>query len=262
MSVTRKIGRRKFLAMGGSAAATAIVLGAGGWMGGIGPELEAAGPQGKLVFRDPEPTRLPDTVRIEIETLRGSPTGLLHMAKEANSGIIMIGSNAGGIGGPASVYQPLATLLQNDGITALRLECRKLDSSEECAYDVLAAIDALREQGVESFVLVGWGFGGAVAIQAGASSRAVYGVAAIASQIIDGTVEIIASLSPRSVLLIHGEDDFSVPAFFSKELYQKAGQPKELVIYEGTGRHMYSHANELLEKLYVWSTATLLGNPG
>jgi uncharacterized protein len=44
-----------------------------------------------------------------------------------------------------------------------------------------------------------------------------------------------AAISPRPVLFIHGDKDGVVPVRMSRELYEKAGEPKRLWIIEGAG---------------------------
>ncbi len=48
-------------------------------------------------------------------------------------------------------------------------------------------------------------------------------------------VDVIGSISPRPVLLIHGTKDETLPVRNSYQLYEAARDPKELVVYEGVG---------------------------
>ena len=48
----------------------------------------------------------------------------------------------------------------------------------------------------------------------------------------------IDKISPRPLLLIHGEQDELIPVSQAKELFEKAGQPKELVILPGLGHRL------------------------
>lgn len=48
-------------------------------------------------------------------------------------------------------------------------------------------------------------------------------------------VDVIGSISPRPVLLIHGAKDETLPVRNSYQLYEAARDPKELVVYEGVG---------------------------
>lgn len=166
----------------------------------------------------------------------------------------MVGGAGGGIHGPAASYEELANRLQGDGVSALRLDYREPNYLQECVYDVLAGIDALGREGV---VLVGWSFGGAVVISAGAASDTVAGVATVASQTY-GT-QAVRELSPtKSLLLIHGTADEVLPSYLARDLYARAGEPKELVLYPGDGHGIERHRSEMLEKLHGWSREVLL----
>ena len=193
---------------------------------------------------------------IEIATSGGPVRGVLHAVEGARAAILMVSGAGGGVTGPANVYEPLANRLQPDGVTGLRLDYRQPNQLEDCVQDVFAAIDELERRGVERVVLVGWSFGGAVGISAGAASDAVGGVATVASQTY-GT-DAVDELSPKSLLLIHGTADTVLPHSLSQQLYAQAGEPKELVLYEGDGHGIDQHGSEMLEKLYGWSKALLL----
>ena len=186
--------------------------------------------------------------------------GVLHPAADARSAVVMVGGAGGGIHGPAGIYEELATRLQARGIAALRLGYRKLNYLEDCIYDVLATLVALDQQGINRAALLGWSFGGAVAISAGAVSDAVAGVATVASQTYGAGA--VGRLSPKSLLLIHGTADKVLPYYLSKNLYDRAGEPKELVLYPEDGHGVERHRSEMLEKLYEWSRELLLVKGG
>ena len=117
---------------------------------------------------------MPQAVEIEITTPRGMVHGILHVAEAARGAIVMVGGAGGGVHGPAGVYEKLALRLQAAVITSVCLDYRHPNHLAECVYDVLAGIEALAQGGVERVVLLGWSFGGAVVITAGArSERAV-----------------------------------------------------------------------------------------
>ncbi|PWH17117.1 MAG: alpha/beta hydrolase [Anaerolineae bacterium] len=48
-------------------------------------------------------------------------------------------------------------------------------------------------------------------------------------------IDVIGQISPRAVLLIHGAQDTTLPVRNSYQLYQAAGDPKELVVYQTVG---------------------------
>src|SRR5262249_28683914 len=166
----------------------------------------------------------------------------------------------GGWGGRGGFSEPLAEQLQKAGIIALRIDYREPNDLRESIYDVLAGVEAVRQQGVERVVLLGWSFGGAVVITAGVASDIVVGVATIACQ--NFGAEAAPDLSPKSLLIIHGQDDRMTPDQYSRDLYARAGEPKELVLYPGCGHDLAQHTSEALDKLYAWSRKLLLISAG
>jgi len=166
----------------------------------------------------------------------------------------MVGGAGGDTTGPANIYDELATRLQTGGAEALRLEYRTPNQLDACVYDLLAGIEALGQR----VVLVGWSFGGAVVISAGAESEDVVGVATVASQ--TSGAEAVGELSPeKSLLLIHGTADRVLLYELSERQYAQAGEPKELVLYPDDGHGVERHRSEMLEKLHGWSRDLLLG---
>lgn len=202
----------------------------------------------------------PQMVEVEIHTPQGVIRGLLRKAEGARGATLMVGGAEGGLDGPSGIYEPLAERLQKAGITALRLDYRLPNDLAECVYDVLAGIEAVRQQGVERVALLGWSFGGAVAINAGVASDMVVGVAAVACQTFGA--EAVVDLSPKSLLLMHGTGDQMAPDICSRELYARASEPKELALYPGDDHGLTLHASEALDKLYAWSRKLLLISAG
>ncbi|MCU1677287.1 MAG: phospholipase, partial [Frankiales bacterium] len=130
--------------------------------------------------------------------------------------------------GPSHVYPDLAGRLRAGGVATLRLEYRHAGHLGSCVGDVLAAIDHLVERDVRHVVLVGWSFGGAVAVATGATSGRVNGVATIASQTFGA--DAVARLAPRPLLVVHGTDDQILPVVLSERLYAAARDPRQLVL--------------------------------
>jgi len=127
-----------------------------------------------MISESEEPEAVQQTV--EVSTPRGKVHGVFYPADGARGAVVMVGGAGGGLHGPSGTYEELATLLQGEGATALRLEYRAPNYLDECVYDVLVAIAALGDRGVDRVVLVGWSFGGAVVISAGAESETVVGL--------------------------------------------------------------------------------------
>jgi dienelactone hydrolase len=198
----------------------------------------------------------PTTAEVEIFTPEGVIKGLLHRAEGSHGAMIMVSDAKGGLDGPAGLYEPLARQLQKAGIMSLRIDYREPNDLRESIYDVLAGVEAMRQQGAERIALLGWSFGGAVVITAGAASDLVVGVATIACQ--NFGAEIAPDLSPKSLLIMHGTDDMETPDRYSRDLYSRAQEPKELVLYAGGDHDLTQHTSLALDKLRAWGKRLLL----
>jgi len=47
----------------------------------------------------------------------------------------------------------------------------------------------------------------------------------------------IQKIAPRPLLIVHGEEDTTIPARMSRELFEKANDPKNLLIVPGAGHN-------------------------
>src|SRR5262245_65685043 len=117
--------------------------------------------KGSVCYTEPN-GHPPQTAEVEIHTPEGMIKGLLHKAEGARGAMLMVGDAGGGLDGPAGLYETLAEQLQKAGITALRIDYREPNDLRESIYEVLAGIEAVRQQGAERVALLGWSFGGAV----------------------------------------------------------------------------------------------------
>lgn len=80
---------------------------------------------------------------------------------------------------PHSEFDQLTEEIGCKGIGSMRLEYRYPGDRVQCAIDALLACQYLDDEGISDVLLVGWGFGAAVALAAGSVGRIVRGVAAI-----------------------------------------------------------------------------------
>lgn len=98
---------------------------------------------------------------------------------------------------------------------------------------------------------MGWSFGGAVVISAGAENPHCIGVATLASQTY-GTGA-VGTLGPKkSLLLLHGTEDTCLSQQCSKRLYAEAKEPKEIVLYKGDNHGFTLNYKKATEKLNDW----------
>ena len=169
---------------------------------------------------------------LDIETNAGVINCRMHKAREAHAAIVWVFGSGGGLGGPAGgMYTRLARILEPDGWTSLRLDYRRPGHLMSCVLDALAGMHVLEGMGLYRIILVGHSFGGAVVISAGAASPSTLGVAALSSQ--SAGTGAVDKLSPRPLLLMHGQADEVLPAAASKDIYSRALEPKELLLYPG-----------------------------
>jgi hypothetical protein len=192
---------------------------------------------------------------VKLVTAQGSVIGRYHPA-EGDRAILWVFGSGGGLGGPAGgVYTRLAQQLQPEGVASLELDYRRPGELRPCVLDVLLGLDWLGSLGKDRVVLVGHSFGGAVVVNAGVLSGRVVAVAALSSQTA-GTAA-VDELSPKPLLLIHGEADEILPPVCSLDLHDRAGEPKELILYPGC-RHGLDHCRGALDRdLLRWLRAVL-----
>jgi alpha/beta superfamily hydrolase len=175
----------------------------------------------------------------------------MHRATEGNAGVVYVFGAGGGLGGPAcGIYERLARTLQPEGITSLQVDYRRPGDLRLCVEDVLTGVALVESVGVQRTVLVGHSFGGAVVIQAGVASPAVVAVAALSSQTRGG--EVVDRLSPKALLLMHGEADEVLPPACSVSLYRAAKEPKELRLYPGCKHGLDQCREEIDRDLTEW----------
>jgi fermentation-respiration switch protein FrsA (DUF1100 family) len=189
--------------------------------------------------------------RVVLRTSRGEIAGILHPCEGGTGAAVFVGGARGGVDGPADgIYARLAPELVARGITSLRIDYRDPDSFFECVLDALGGLSFLKGIGAERIVVVGHSMGGAVAIKAGELATHAAGVVAMSSQLY-GTNS-VGRLAPRPLLLVHGLDDQVLEATASQIIYDRASEPKELVLYEGAGHGLQQCGEALFALLSGW----------
>ncbi|HEY41878.1 MAG TPA: alpha/beta hydrolase [Dehalococcoidia bacterium] len=195
------------------------------------------------------------TTDVVLSTSRGDIRCILHPAS-GEAAVIWVCGALGGLDGPSfGIFKELSEELVTEGITSLRLDYRVPGYVPECALDVLIGIHFLSQEGIQNIGLVGHSFGGAVVIQAGVLSPQVKTVVGLSSQTYGAHP--VDRLSPKPLLLVHGERDQNLSVECSRQIYQWAGEPKELVIYEDNGHFLRECHNELHDLLKDWLVSKL-----
>ena len=205
----------------------------------------------------PGPTA--DSLDVVLQTSRGEIPGVFHPVQGGAGAVICAGGAMGGLDGPAGgLFVRLPGLLLPRNVSVLRLDYREPNAFEECVLDILAGCSFLKGIGATDAVLVGHSFGGAVVVKAGALHPIVRAVASLSPQLY-GTrqVEELA----RPLLLVHGSADEVLESEASEDIYRRAADPKQLVIYGDAGHALGTVAEALDELVATWVEARLLGEP-
>jgi pimeloyl-ACP methyl ester carboxylesterase len=170
-----------------------------------------------------------------------------------SSAVVLVSGAGGGVSGPAGLYPSLAdkiALLLS--IPCLRLDYREPARTENCVADMQASFDYLRDHfGATRLVIVGWSFGGSPCFTVAAREPSrVAGVATIASQ--TAKTDGVRVLSPRPMLLLHGEDDMVLAPSCSKSLFNSYGSDgdREMKLFPGDDHGLTRHAAQVEGKLF------------
>lgn len=198
---------------------------------------------------------------LTIQTSRGPIAYRYYPADGARRGAIWISGVGVGFDTPAQgLYPRMCSDLAGRSIASLWLCFRQPNMLEEAILDVLAGIEYLRSEGVAEVALIGWSFGGAVAIQAAAAAESVCAVVTLATQ--SYGVEAVAQLGPRcAILLLHGEADQTLPPGCSEYAYERAQDPRRLIRYPGAGHALDEVAEAVRQVVGDWVVAQLGAPP-
>lgn len=199
------------------------------------------------------------TLFVRLETTRGNLDGILHPVEGGTTAVVCVGGAMGGLDGPADrLYARLPALLSHAGVTVLRLEYRTPNNFEECVLDALAGCSFLKGIGAGGVVLVGHSFGGAVVIKAGEIAPVVQAVVSMSTQLY-GTHEVERLGKP--LLLVHGTTDSVLSHEASEDVYRRASDPRQIVLYANTGHSLIQARAEIDQLLAAWIPARLGGVP-
>jgi hypothetical protein len=213
-------------------------------------------PQGLLLREIQQEPKADGTAAVTLRTDQGLIRGRYHPSADGDAAVLWVFGAGGGLGGPAGgVYDRLGRQLASEGIASLELDYRRPADLAPCVLDVQLGIQFLGRHGKTRVALVGHSFGGAVVITAGVQAASVIGVAAMSSQLY-GT-DWVDRLSPRPLLLIHGTADEVLPEWYSRDLYDRAQEPKQLRLYPGCRHGLDQYREALDQDLRDWIRAVV-----
>jgi pimeloyl-ACP methyl ester carboxylesterase len=188
--------------------------------------------------------------RLELRTTRGAIPVIVHAVETAPRAVLCVSGAIGGFDGPARLYPRLGLELPGQSFAVARMNYRVPNDFDECLLDTLATLTFLKSLGSARATLIGHSFGGAVAINAGTLSPIVTTVVAISSQL--AGAHPVAELSPKPLMLIHGTADAVLPDQCSRMLYERAGEPKVLKLFDGADHRMNPAGDELFALVRHW----------
>jgi pimeloyl-ACP methyl ester carboxylesterase len=188
--------------------------------------------------------------RAVLETSRGIVPILLHEGRDKGRAAICVSGALGGFDGPQRLYQRLGDALPSGGISIARVNYRFPNDFDECLLDALAGLSFLKGIGHERIALIGHSFGGAVAINAGTLNATVTTVIALSSQL--AGAHVVGDLAPRPLLLVHGTADTILPHRSSEMIYERAGEPRELMLFEDADHRFTDRGDELFALVSEW----------
>jgi len=181
-----------------------------------------------------------------------------YQVMDAQQAIIWVGGVGGGWDTPAhGLYPRLCQELMDEGLASLRVRYRHPTILQDAILDVRAGMAYLQSVGMKAVALVGHSLGGAVVIQAAAASSMARSVVTLATQSY-GTESVSDLASDCSLLLVHGTDDESLPALCSQFVYQRAHEPKRLVLYQGAHHGLTEVAEEVYQLVTDWIREQML----
>lgn len=212
-----------------------------------------------MVLEDKYPYQL-----VKLDTQRGEIVCRYYSSNTHNPAsvaVVYVTGVGGGWGTPAiGLYPRLCCSLARIGIDGLRVRYRHPTDLLESVFDTLAGIAFLRkEHRIKAIGLVGHSFGGAVVIQAAVQASDIVSTLVTLATQSYGAAHVISKLKHgTSALMIHGSDDKVLPAYCSEEVYQKAHDPKQIVLWEGAGHGLDEVSEEVYELVYDWLVNSLL----
>ena len=196
-------------------------------------------------------------IPVKLITNRGEVSGRFYKVDSNKLSVILVGGTGGGWDTPAKgLYPDLSKKLKQNEVSSFRIRYRHPTKIDESVYDVLAGIKFLEDMGTSKIALVGHSLGGTVVIKAAALSVSVKTVVTLSTQSCGS--DTVPCISPdSSILLIHGSDDHVLPSSCSQEVYNKAHEPKKLVILNGNAHCLDESSEKVHQIVYNWLMSKL-----
>lgn len=196
-----------------------------------------------------------EVYEVVVQTNRGLNEAILTVSQSKPGVVLWIPGGANLNGPAAGVFSELAGDLHDAGINSLRMAYRDQSSFDECVLDALAWLTFLKEIGAKEVVLAGATLGAAVAFPAAVIHPLVKSIIAVTPP--QENTEMLEKVHGKPILVVHGERDVRIPVQVARDLFLRAAEPKELVVYPDAGFTLVEAKDELRHKLGKWVSQQL-----
>ncbi|MBI3976652.1 MAG: dienelactone hydrolase family protein [Chloroflexi bacterium] len=193
---------------------------------------------------------LPPATSLVWKTEAGPITAIVTPAG-SHRGVLLLSGADGGFNGPESgLYEELVRRLHDADVTALRVAYRQPTKLAPSVEDARVGIDYLLDEGIDQIAVVGFSFGGAVAIEIAAQMPVVRAVLTLSAQ--NAETENVERLAPRPLAVVHATDDQVIPVWAAQDIYGRAGEPKILVLLPAADHYLTDADPSLADLVFDW----------
>lgn len=197
-----------------------------------------------------------DAALVRLGRGRGAVRFAYHPASAATEGVLWLSGTDGGLDGPFDgLYSGLARELQGNGVASAQLIYHRPGQFEPSLVEAREVLDYLERAGLAHVAVVGFSFGGGVAVELAAERTEIEGVIVLSGQGF-GTEE-VNRLAPRPLYILHTLGDSNIPVATAYSLFERAGAPAALVVLSRGDHHLETVAPEVERLVRRWLGAAL-----
>ena len=174
-----------------------------------------------------------------------------HPVANARAGVLWLSGIDGGIDGPfEGFYSRLAAELQRRGLASVQLINREPGNFDLSLREALLALDFARDQGLSEVAVVGFSFGGGVAIELAAQRAEPRTVVVLSGQ--GYGTDNVPAIAPRPILLLHAAGDSNIPLDIARDVLERAGVPAQLIVVASDDHYLQDVRRQVGSIISAW----------